>query len=300
MNKFVKCVALIFLTSLLMACNKPEKTANAESPEVNLSVKVELPRFQKDEDYGSVREKMLAAGWTPLISPDADQCNEGDERCENRPEMESCSGSGMANCKFLWAGTNRNIAICTTGESAIFDNICDDGGTGHENNQSAHNEDSKTNLNTSEPQNIKYEKGSKDVALQCHYKDPRSANSWIYLVASQKHNVHGIFEDKKDGSMDMQYKVNDKTETGNEIIYDVVSISNLMTKKFMPSNFDESDYEKFSVDRSTLDAELERYSKKVSGKSNYQFACDILDSQKYNNIIALVLGWRAEKPKNRI
>jgi hypothetical protein len=49
---------------------------------------------------------------------------EGDSRCQGRPEMEACAGTGMANCKFLWKKEGKITAICTVGEDAVYDNVC--------------------------------------------------------------------------------------------------------------------------------------------------------------------------------
>lgn len=79
-----------------------------------------LPRFAKNESYAKTRVKMLKAGWKPFRAPDADECMSGDERCQGRPEMQSCAGTGMANCKFLWKRKGKTAAIFTVGENAIY------------------------------------------------------------------------------------------------------------------------------------------------------------------------------------
>lgn len=83
------------------------------------------PKIKAGESYSSVRKKMIQAGWQPYHSPEADECN-NDSRCNGRPEMFSCAGTGMANCKFLWEKNSQIIGICTVGEDAAFDNICSD------------------------------------------------------------------------------------------------------------------------------------------------------------------------------
>lgn len=84
-----------------------------------------VPQFQKDEPYADIRTKLIAAGWQPFHANDADACEEGDPRCEGRPEMDSCAGTGLANCKFLWKKQSQTLAICTVGEeNAVFDNVC--------------------------------------------------------------------------------------------------------------------------------------------------------------------------------
>lgn len=100
------------------------KNSNANKAEVKPSPekpKAELPEFKKGESYAKVREKLLTAGWTPHRAKDADKCGEGDERCQGRPEMQSCAGTGMANCKFLWKRSGKTLAIFTVGEDAAYD-----------------------------------------------------------------------------------------------------------------------------------------------------------------------------------
>jgi hypothetical protein len=84
----------------------------------------ESPSFKKGEPYKVVRDKMVQLGWKPFHSESADECTKGDIRCEGRPEMEACAGTGMANCKFLWVKESKKIAICTIGENASFDAVC--------------------------------------------------------------------------------------------------------------------------------------------------------------------------------
>ena len=75
-----------------------------------------FPRIRKGESYKSVRVKMLKAGWKPYRSPDADKCRTGDNRCKGRPEMQSCSGTGTAACRFLWKRKAKTVVIFTVGE----------------------------------------------------------------------------------------------------------------------------------------------------------------------------------------
>lgn len=79
-----------------------------------------LPTFSQNEGYAAVRQKMQAAGWQPFHSPDADVCPQDDVRCQGRPEMEACAGTGMANCRFLWQKDGKTIAVMTAGEDAAF------------------------------------------------------------------------------------------------------------------------------------------------------------------------------------
>lgn len=80
----------------------------------------DLPFLKKNESYAKVRNKLLKAGWKPFHAEDADECQSGDARCENRPEMQSCAGTGMANCNFLWKRKGKMLAIFTVGEDASY------------------------------------------------------------------------------------------------------------------------------------------------------------------------------------
>ncbi len=97
------------------ACKTPAKTMKPSS----------LPNMQENESYTSIRQKMLQAGWQPFHAPDADVCYKEDERCAGRPEMESCVGTNLGNCRFLWVKDGEKTGICTIGDNAIFDGVCD-------------------------------------------------------------------------------------------------------------------------------------------------------------------------------
>lgn len=84
------------------------------------SAQTGLPRLKKGESYASVRTKMIKAGWKPYHSPDADECMTGDSRCEGRPEMKACAGTGLANCAFTWKRRGRMVTIFTIGEEASY------------------------------------------------------------------------------------------------------------------------------------------------------------------------------------
>ena len=85
-----------------------------------------IPPFARNESYAQVRVVLMRDGWQPVISKDADQCMEGDTRCEGRPEMQTCSGSGLAMCRFRWQRNGQQLTICTAGEEqAMFHSICE-------------------------------------------------------------------------------------------------------------------------------------------------------------------------------
>jgi hypothetical protein len=82
-----------------------------------------LPRFRKHESYRTVRIKMLKAGWKPFHAADADPCGDGDTRCAGRPEMTTCSGTGMAFCVFTWKRGRKTATIQTSGDDASLDSV---------------------------------------------------------------------------------------------------------------------------------------------------------------------------------
>jgi hypothetical protein len=91
----------------------------------SIVIAADLPKFEQYEDYASVRAKLIKAGWKPFHSLRADICSEKDLRCKGRPEMESCSGTGVGSCRFIWIRKGKKTAICTVGEDpAVFHSVC--------------------------------------------------------------------------------------------------------------------------------------------------------------------------------
>lgn len=109
----------VFLSFSLMAGVAPVQAGQSAAQASG------LPLFSQWEDYGQVRAKMIKAGWKPHIKADSDPCGATDLRCKGRPEMESCAGTGAANCKFNWEKKNKVLGICTVGEAAKFSSFCD-------------------------------------------------------------------------------------------------------------------------------------------------------------------------------
>lgn len=154
-------------------------------------------------------------------------------------------------------------------------------------------EKAKEEKSTADKANLKYTRTKEDVALQCHYKDPRSANSWIYLIDSDKNEVNKLFN-IKDGKIDVSHNIDRKHVTGSEIVFDVTSINTMIVRKLSPGNIDASDYEKFTISRSTLDMDNEVLMKKLSSyPSNYQFVCRLMDAEMYTKLIDNIMDKRA-------
>ena len=98
--------------SLYSASSTPTQTSDTTNG---------IPTINPKESYAKVRKTMLTAGWTPYVKAESDSCSEGDSRCQGRPEMEACSGTGRAYCKFGWRKNNSLASIVTVGESALFE-----------------------------------------------------------------------------------------------------------------------------------------------------------------------------------
>jgi hypothetical protein len=83
-----------------------------------------LPALRKGQDYGKLRQSLLAQGWKPVTLPDAESCGTGDRRCAGRPEVYVCAGTGLANCIFTWRRGGTVIDVGTVGEArAVFDRM---------------------------------------------------------------------------------------------------------------------------------------------------------------------------------
>lgn len=82
-----------------------------------------VPQIAAGTPYGKAREELLRQGWQPLVLPDRDLCMRGDRRCEGRPEMTACAGTGMANCAFAWQRRGLAIDVFTMGEDATVSGV---------------------------------------------------------------------------------------------------------------------------------------------------------------------------------
>lgn len=100
-----------------------ENKSNVEktSPTPTNIKKDEVPKFKKGEEYKSVREKLIKAGWKPYTSPEADNCDGDDERCKDYPEMQNCAGTGLGNCRYVWKKDVKTLLIFTVGDSPVYD-----------------------------------------------------------------------------------------------------------------------------------------------------------------------------------
>lgn len=83
----------------------------------------DLPSFNQNEGYASIRAKMLGAGWQPFRSKDAVGCIEGDPRCKGRPEAETCSSTGLGYCAFGWQKDGKAVDIVTSGQNPEGDTV---------------------------------------------------------------------------------------------------------------------------------------------------------------------------------
>jgi hypothetical protein len=100
------CAAADAGTAVIIAQALPGKTKKP-------GTRSAYPRFPGKFPYTQAREDLLASGWQPVVSADADVCEAGDTRCEGRPEMEACAGTGEGNCLFVWRKDKIVIAVTT-------------------------------------------------------------------------------------------------------------------------------------------------------------------------------------------
>lgn len=80
------------------------------------SAQAEVPRIKSGTPYRAARAVLLASGYKPVRRVDADKCYESDMRCQGRPEMHRCSGTGLGYCWFLWEKDGATIEVITVGE----------------------------------------------------------------------------------------------------------------------------------------------------------------------------------------
>lgn len=143
-----------------------KETENKPTPTANVNKQVdEIPKFSEGEEYKKVREKLIKAGWTPFKSKDAGKCSGDDERCKDFPEMESCAGTGLGNCRYLWKKNNKTLAIFTIGDSPIYDGK--DYVTSSQQNQSDKNDKSWNGgaLVHTPPSNVRESPGGKVICV---------------------------------------------------------------------------------------------------------------------------------------
>jgi hypothetical protein len=87
----------------------------------------QIPTFPASTPYAKARETLLAQGWAPFHVDAADTCFAGDDRCQGRPEMAFCSGTGEAQCGFLWKKGDTLIEVITGGETdPVVDKVTSD------------------------------------------------------------------------------------------------------------------------------------------------------------------------------
>ena len=77
-----------------------------------------LPRLTPGTPYTTARASLIRLGWSPIIADKADWCAPNDERCEGRPEMVACAGTGLAQCAFAWQRGATTMHVFTQGEGA--------------------------------------------------------------------------------------------------------------------------------------------------------------------------------------
>jgi len=74
---------------------------------------------QAGEQYPEYRRKLVANGWAPSPTIDADPCDDFAEWCSNRPEMHYCQSHGyVPKCSWVWErnGVTRTVYTYVDGD----------------------------------------------------------------------------------------------------------------------------------------------------------------------------------------
>ena len=75
-----------------------------------------LPTLKKGSPYASARATLTKQNYKPVRS-DGSGCRFGREDvCKAYPEAETCAGTGLGNCLFVWRRGQQVIEVMTTGE----------------------------------------------------------------------------------------------------------------------------------------------------------------------------------------
>lgn len=62
---------------------------------------------------------MLALGYQPVRLPDADKCDQRYDAGRCYPERQTCAGTGLAPCNFVWRRADRVLFVGTIGELPV-------------------------------------------------------------------------------------------------------------------------------------------------------------------------------------
>jgi hypothetical protein len=122
-----KLVIAVFFLILVVAApgqaNAEDQAGNNWTRAHRQKKHAPLPAFKRNEQYSALRERLANSDWHPASKVDADQCIKGDDRCEGRPEMQSCAGTGEANCLFMWQRASTLIAVSTIADPPVVEAI---------------------------------------------------------------------------------------------------------------------------------------------------------------------------------
>ncbi len=73
-----------------------------------------LPSFYQGMPYSEARAKMLDLGWQVPVVNYSKTCEFIKEICNQYPEVDDCSGTGMGFCLFIFTDSNGKRFIITT------------------------------------------------------------------------------------------------------------------------------------------------------------------------------------------
>lgn len=169
-----------------------------------------LPTFPLNESYTSVRQKLLSAGWQPFHAADADVCSKSDTRCQGRPEMQACAGTGMANCRFLWRKDGQTVAVMTVGEDAAFASV-------ESLNSSA------AMASVAEAPTLTW-----PAAIMCYGPDKRSSDMWVFLADGTYYEEINLPANGK-APADSSGRYGKFAQTGNRISLTITAFAESLT-----------------------------------------------------------------------
>ncbi|MGH8108383.1 MAG: hypothetical protein ACREO1_06655 [Arenimonas sp.] len=71
--------------------------------------------------YQELREIVIANGWVPLVTPECKENVGGEAKiCDQRPEVEACSGDGHCNMQFSHTSDRTKLRVGTYGDYVKF------------------------------------------------------------------------------------------------------------------------------------------------------------------------------------
>jgi hypothetical protein len=79
-----------------------------------------IPSFYQGMKYSESRKKMMDLGWQIPVINYSEQCEFMKEICNEYPEVDDCSGTGMGFCLFIFTNSkNERFYLTTAGREPL-------------------------------------------------------------------------------------------------------------------------------------------------------------------------------------